>query len=169
MVSTTPLVSATGFQPDLGFAGPTGAAVGLGIINTTGSNQTGSVVLTKGKVASLEVFLENSGSTADTYTLKTSGSLPAGFAQKFIYKGKNVTSLVTVSGTGTTSGTTGAIAFPLGKKKGTSLPLASGGVIPLTWQIKATTSGSGTSFLTATSTTGTTGTFSDTIGFTVTK
>jgi hypothetical protein len=167
LVSTTPIVSGT-VQPDLAFTGTAGSLVGVGVIGTTGTNETASIVLTKGKVANLNVILINSGSASDTFTLKATAPA-AGFTQKFIYKGKNVTSLVAISGTAVTSGSSTAVAFPFGKKDAAE-PLASGGAIALTWQIKATTSGSTSGLLTATSTTGTTGTnASDTIGFSVTK
>jgi hypothetical protein len=172
IISTTPIVGGSNAQPDLVYTGTTGSIHGLGVINTTGSNQTDSVTIAKGKTATLAVFLQDTGSNAGSYTLTTSGTLPSGWTQKFIYNAKNVTKDigVAVTGTATTTGSSTAITFPIGKK-GTVGTLSSGGVLALTWKVTAPTSGSGTSFLTATSTTGTTGSnsVSDTIGFSVTK
>jgi len=157
VVSTTPILGGTTGQPDLAFTGTAGSLVGLEVTSTNGAGETASVVA-KGKTATLDVFLVNSGSTAASYTLTTT------VAGKFIYAGKNVTKdIPVVSGTVTTTGT-GAVTFPIPKGKNGSSTLAPGGVIALVWKLPTSTSG--TAFLTATSTTGTSGSnAADTIGF----
>jgi len=123
VVQTSPILSSTGAQPNLSFQDAIGHLDGLGVTGTDAVGHSEGIELKKGKSASFIVALENAGSLADTYTL-TATPAGNGFAQKFIYKGKNITPAVTGAG------------FTLPPAKGaTTETLPSGGAATLTWQI----------------------------------
>jgi hypothetical protein len=123
-------------DPDLSFDFP--APVGLlGVTSTTGTTQY-AYTLKKGKSASTIVYLENSGTAPSSYVLTVSGTTPD-YDNKFIYKGTNITKLVT--------GTSGYTLPPEKKidKVLTAQPLGVDDAKTLTWIVKFTGTTPGTS------------------------
>jgi hypothetical protein len=146
-VTVAPLISATSgaaYQPDLAFI----TGTGLDGLGTTGTSTGLDVSLKKGKTASFEVLLQNSGTSAATFALSSPAlSSSSGFVESFVYAGKSAS----------VTGSNGFIVLP--GKKGATTPIGSGDIATLIWKIKnakATSGATVTPVLTAVAVSGTT-------------
>ncbi len=117
LVQTTPITGPA--TANLSFVDPIGHVDGIGLSGTDAAGHSENVSLKKGKSASFVVAIQNTGAAAGSFILGAP-PLASGFTQKFIYKTKNDTLLVT-SENGFTLPPTGT--------------LAPGGAATLTWKI----------------------------------
>ena len=119
------------YQPDLSYYFD-GHLYGVGV---TGTNGPGFLANIKnhGQVYNLPVILQNSGTSADTYTLTATKPGP-GFTEAFIYRAHNITAAVT--GTSITTGSAGYVIPPDVRSIPVTLP--PGGIAEIIWQMRNT-------------------------------
>lgn len=126
--------SGTSATPNLSFVSPIGHLDGIGVTGTAAAGHSEALTFDrKGEKISLAVALENSGTAGGSFVVTAPAITAAGFAEKFLYKGRNETAAVNGAGL-TVPSTTGT--------------LASGDAVTFTWVVEDKTAVSGTSFST---------------------